>query len=627
MAVQIQNPDAVIVGSGISGALIAKTLARAGKKVVILEAGEAQPPDVNSYMKRFLEATAKVPEIPYPPSLYVDAEQTTLTDPARVNAGRPTVLTLNPKGPPGQNFGDWQDPTQAYLIQKGPLAFASTYERINGGTSRHWLGTSLRNLPSDFEMKTRYGKFVDWPIKYEHMDPWYGLAEHEIGVSANKDQQNYLGITFAPDYSYPMPGIPESLVDKLVADAMPNFKSTGLGMDDIKWSTAPTPAARNSQPYQNRRVCAGNTNCIPICPIQAKYDPSVTLADALRTGNVEIRYQTVAAKVTVDGSGKISGIDTITYATEKGPPTGTGRVTAKIYIIAGNAIETPRLLQMSEGPNTPKGGVANGSGLVGKHLMDHPLYLAWALAPAPVWGYRGPLATAGIEICRDGEFRRGRGAFRIEIGNEGWNFAIGDPNTTTVDMIDGLNFSGLNNPTAPGAAPPALFGDALVKKLNDALTRQFRLGFLIEQSPEDNCSVSPSRQFKDHLGLPRPEITYDLSDYTKEGIWAAKQTASAMFKTMNAEEFTGVAPPGDPTAFEWKGERLKFYGAGHLVGTHTMGTTKDNSVVDHLQKSWDHDNLFVVGAGSFPTVATANPTLTIAALCLRTADHIAKNVL
>ena len=58
-----------------------------------------------------------------------------------------------------------------------------------------------------------------------------------------------------------------------------------------------TPAGRNSQPYQNRRVCAGNTNCIPICPIQAKYDPSVTLADALRTGNVDVMYKTVASQV------------------------------------------------------------------------------------------------------------------------------------------------------------------------------------------------------------------------------------------------------------------------------------------------------------------------------------------
>ena len=69
-AERIRDPDVVIVGSGIAGALIAKVLATAGKKVLILEAGEPLPPDINGYMDRFLRATAKVPESPYPPELF-----------------------------------------------------------------------------------------------------------------------------------------------------------------------------------------------------------------------------------------------------------------------------------------------------------------------------------------------------------------------------------------------------------------------------------------------------------------------------------------------------------------------------------------------------------------------------
>jgi choline dehydrogenase-like flavoprotein len=528
------------------------------------------------------------------------------------------VLTLNPNG----TFGGWQNPKQAYLIQKGPLAFASTYERVNAGTTRHWLGTSLRFVPNDFEMKSQYNRFVDWPINYPVLEPWYGLAEHEIGVSANVDQQDYLGITFEPNYNYPMPGIPPSLVDQAVEKAMPTLKVDGYGLQNIDWTVAPTPAARNSQPYQNRRVCAGNTNCIPICPIQAKYDASVTLADALRTGNMDIMYRCVASQVVVDGSGKISGIDFIRYDVIDGPPVERGRVTAKLYIIAGNAIETPRLLLMSKNDGRTPNGVANGAGFVGKYLMDHPLYLAWALTPAPLWGYRGPLSTSGIEVCRDGEFRRDRGAFRIEIGNEGWNFPIADPYTTTIDLVDGLNQSGLNKEHT------ALYGPNLARELNDRLSRQFRLGFLVEQSPEDANAVTISDQYTDHLGLPRPQIQYDLSDYTRHGFAAAKATASAIFKAMNAVEFTTEPAADDPTSFEWppgSKTRIKYYGAGHLVGTHRMGTDHGNSVVDDAQRSWDHQNLYLVGCGSFPTVATANPTLTLAALALRTADHIVKN--
>jgi choline dehydrogenase-like flavoprotein len=608
------NPDVLIVGSGIAGALIAWQLGRAGKKVLILEAGEALPADINGYMNTFLMATAKVPESPYPPALL---GANGLTDPGTVNAGRPTVLSLGAK----DKFGDWQDPKQAYLIQKGPLPFGSTYERINGGTVRHWLGTSLRFVPSDFEMKSRFNRFVDWPIKYRHLERWYGDAEKDIGVAADVADQNYLNINFSSNY--PMPKIPLSLVDMEVAKAMPNLKVAGVGLDSLKWKVSSTPAARNSQPYQARRVCAGNTNCIPICPIQAKYDPSVTLAEALRTGNVDVSYKTVASKVNVDGNGRVSGIDFIRYDQDNGDAVERGRLTAKLYILAGNGIETPRLLLMSKSEQTPH-GVANrrdDKGSVGKYLMDHPLYLAWALAPEPVWGYRGPLSTAGIEVCRDGGFRRDRGAFRIEIGNEGWNFPIVDPDTTTVDFVNGLNGGRLNKDSKP------LFGKALTAALNDKLSRQFRLGFLVEQSPDDTNTVTLSDQFTDHLGLPRPQITYDLSEYTKRGLAAAKATATAIFQSMHAEEFT-KPKADDPSTFEWppgQKTRIQYFGAGHIVGTHRMGENGENSVVNSFQRSHDHENLYLVGSGSFPTVATANPTLTLAALCLRTADHIINN--
>src|SRR5262245_37822285 len=127
--------DVAIVGSGFAGALIAKELNRDPKKpvkVVILEAGAPIPPDINQYMRRFYMASAKVPESPYTPELFGRDDK--LLDPAKVNAGRPTVLSLGP---------NWKDPKESYLIQIGRKPFASTYDRIAGGTS-HWLGTCLR---------------------------------------------------------------------------------------------------------------------------------------------------------------------------------------------------------------------------------------------------------------------------------------------------------------------------------------------------------------------------------------------------------------------------------------------------------------------------------------------------
>jgi len=619
--------DVVIVGSGIAGALIAKQLGLANKRVLILEAGAELLPDINDYMNRFFRASAKVPESPYTPELFTDGR---LTDPGTVNAGRPTVLTLGPKTPEkNRGFGDWTDPKQAYLIQKGRLPFASTYERINGGTVRHWLGTSLRNLPSDFKMQSTYGRFVDWPISYDDLNEWYGKAEHEIGVSADKQDQEKMGVTLPPgffpqQYSYPMPGIPLSLVDQ----AVDKVKSVVVDNEMVPVKVTGTPAGRNSQPYQNRRVCAGNTNCIPICPIGAKYDPSFTLADAFRTGNVCISYRTVAHEILVSESGRVEEIRFKKYEKDSVKSDQEGTVRAKVFVIAANAIETPRLLLMSTNEGRTPWGVANSTGLVGKNLMDHPIYLAWALAPQPVYGYRGPLSTAGIENMRDGNFRRQRGAFRIEIGNEGWNFSKNDPSNTMFDFINGTNYSGLNGDDK--TKPVALSGRALAMKLNDVLSRQFRLGFLVEQSPNAGNRVTLSKQHTDLLGLPRPEIRYDLYDYEKRSFVAAKKIADKIFDGMGARQFTSPPAPDEPASFdvEIDGKRtpMMFFGAGHIVGTYRMGFNDEDSVVDGDQRSWDHPNLYLVGSGTFPTVATANPTLTLAALSLRTADRIAKDL-
>jgi choline dehydrogenase-like flavoprotein len=615
-----QEYDVVIVGAGISGALIAKQLGAAGKSVLILEAGLDGQGSYGEVLERFYLAQAKVPEAPYdPPIAVADADGIQRpSNPSDMAVGRPSTLMLDER--------NWQDPSQAYLDQQGRLAFASTYERGGGGTMRHWLGTSLRNVRNDFRVKTLYGVGEDWPIGYDDLEPWYGKAEAEIGVAAAVADQAYLGIEFAPGYQYPMPPIPNSMVDQAVAAGLARMAP----VEGIQLEVANTPAGRNSIPYQNRRQCAGNTNCIPICPIQAKYDPTVTLYEALQYPSVSIRYQTVASEILVGEDGQVSGIDYLTYADPDGPRNGGGTVTARRYVIACHAIETPKLLLMStNGGRTPH-GVANGSGHVGQHLMDHPIYLSWAHAAEPVYGYRGPLATGGIESMRDGAFRSRHAPFRIEIGNEGWNFPIGDPYTTTLDIVLGTNVSQLN------PEKKAMSGAGLVTALNDGLTRQFRLGFLMEQTPDDDCSVTLSPTYHDRLGLPRPRIAYDFSDYTKMGFVVAKRTATQIYASMGACEFTRPVDPKqfgkDPTVFSVTYDAndtavpagtpgattdyFRYFGAGHVVGTYRMGSDRTSSVVDAEQRSWDHPNLFLVGSGVFPTVATGNPTLTIAALAL-----------
>jgi choline dehydrogenase-like flavoprotein len=296
--------------------------------------------------------------------------------------------------------------------------------------------------------------------------------------------------------------------------------------------------------------------------------------------------------------------------------------TATVYVLAAHAVETPKLLLNSATDSLPQ-GVANSSDQVGRNLMDHPVQLNYALHTQPLYPFRGPLSTSGIESLRDGPFRKTRAAFRVEIGNEGWNWATGDPYTT----VNALVSPGLNTLTGPTKVQGGLFGDKLREQVNAIVTHQFRFGAVVEQMPLSTNRIVPSKTYVDNLNIPRPEITYDLDDYTKAGIAAASRAATAIFNKLGATEYTYVNPD-DPSTFQFTdpatGETNTYmlYGAGHLMGTYRMGTDAGSSVVDADLRSHDHQNLFMLGSGVFPAVGTANPTLTIAAMSLRAADAI-----
>lgn len=594
--------DAIIVGGGWAGSAVAYRLGLEGKKVLILEAGiPMQSDNREEFMETFFLAMAKTPESPYTQNY---------------NAPRPSVLDIKPiTSPPAPPTVDCKNvelsiDKDGYFIQKGPMPFGSTYERLAGGTSWHWLGTCLRLVPSDFKMKTLYNVGVDWPISYEDLSDYYDQAEFEIGVSANVEEQSIHGITFSEDYVYPMQGIPPTVLDQVLKTGLQD-----LVIDGNPLTVTGTPAGRNGAPnimkdgtlYNNgRRQCQGNTNCTPICPIQAKYDATITLTQALNTGNVDILYKTVASNIQIDPVTKeVIGIDYIQYETKNGPATGTGTAVGTKYVVAAHAIEAAKLLLMSN--KQVSTGIANSSGQVGKNLMDHPINLSWGKMPDPVYPYRGPLSTSGIETTRDGAFRSERASYRIEIGNEGWNWPTGAPYTQIQDYV----------------GKRGLMGSALRQQIVTDFTRQFRLGFLVEQLPSEDNYIVPSTSCFDNLGLPRPEIHYDLDEYTREGFKSAAATADLIFDKVGAW-LDPSAPLGSGGIFNYEGVDYYSQGAGHVMGTHRMGDDPDTSVTDADLKSWDHDNLYIMGCGSFPTTATANPTLTMMALTFKGADALIK---
>ena len=274
-----ENYDAVIVGAGISGALIANELSEAGYSVLILEAG-SHADNRQAYINTYYAATIKTPDAPY------------------TRAGTPDDQTSSPSAPhPGVPISAaWKDPnayksdSRYYLVQTGSVSFGSNYERLVGGTTQHWLGTCLRFLPEDFRTASTFGFAVDWPVDYDDLEPWYTRAESELGVAGNLASDEVIGIKHSAPY--PMPEVPTSYLDAYFVNKLDDQSVNG-----VKLNVVSTPQARNTIGYDNRPPCMGNTSCVPVCPIQAKYDATVHLNKATTTHDTSSGKTSVPAKL------------------------------------------------------------------------------------------------------------------------------------------------------------------------------------------------------------------------------------------------------------------------------------------------------------------------------------------
>jgi choline dehydrogenase-like flavoprotein len=604
-AAQEQTYDVVIVGSGISGAIIADQLAAGGKRVLILEAGPGDDRTLRGYeeyVQNFYETAEKDNQAPYPRNPNVPMPRS--TDARKIRPGHPD--------------------SSAYLVQNGPFASDTTYTRVLGGTTMHWEAKTPRLLPEDFEMRSRFGQSQDWPLGYDKLEPYYRMAEREIGVSADVDDQKYLGVHFPSDYVYPMKAMPHSYLDRQVDEGI---RGTEVEIDGqrIPLRVRSFPQGRNGIPHPDYKRyndgqpfvpvgavsthqveegerCQGNTNCVPICPVQAKYSAAKTLAKALYSGQVDFLPRSVAHKVHVSSdTGRVEKIEIRHYEDPNDPHFKTCAVKGRLFVLATNAIENARLLLASDLPSS--------SGLVGRNLMDHAYLLSWALMPQVCGTMRGTIVTGGIVELRGGPFRRKQAAFSVDIHNDGWGWAVGSPYSDLTALVDDEN----------------KFGPALRREISDRITRQLLLAFMVEVLPSASNRVTVDPRYTDQLGNMRPVISYSIPEYTMRGVAFARRLARMLFQRLGAADHTDYDPE-DYGYVTHEGEGYIIRGGNHLAGTHIMGTSKNESVVNSEQRSWDHENLYLVGGGSMPSIGTANVTLTIAALCYRSAEAMIKQL-
>ncbi|MEU3781681.1 GMC family oxidoreductase [Streptomyces sp900129855] len=592
MSHSVSHYDVIVVGAGIAGSLVAKELGRQGRRVLVLEAGERATDSARAHreaLDRYATASAKVPGSAH------------RHHPA---AGWPDVTDLmGTDGDPGFRAA-------GHLLQDGPLPYASGYVRANGGTGNVWTGLAPRMLPEDFDTEA-FGYGRRWPLTYDDLEPHYRAAEGELGVAADTDEQReHVGLGFPEDYTFPMRALPVSHLDRLLAASLDGRRvKDPVTLDEVELRVVGTPQARNSVPnpdydgghgYVPRGAqgrpdpasrCVGNATCIPHCPSYAKYTPLKTQGQW--GSSITLFDRAVVSRVLVDGNGRATGVEYLSY---EGQST---RVHADVVVLAAHAIENARLLLLSR--------LATRSDQVGRNLMDHPVLLTWGLMPEAVAPYRGPGSTSGLEGFRAGPERHARAPFRIEVGNWGWVWAKGPVDGDVAQLLH----------------DKGLFGAELRRAVGDRVRRQFALQFEMEQGADPANRITLHPHARDPLGLPRPQVTYDLSDHVKDGMAAAKRASDQIFALLGAEDHTDYEPAAAwPGRFEHKGRLYGYRGAGHAAGTHIMGDSPDASVVDSWQRCWDHPGLYAVGCGSMPSVATSNPTLTMAALALRSARRI-----
>jgi len=586
--------DVVIIGSGVAGALVAHRLALAKLRVVMLEAGSVPPDSLGRWamVHNYISSSPKAPDAPFcgDDILPLDAKN----QPLDYRYAQPNPIAN------GENYYFYDDSDPAKKSDR----FKSFYERLVGGSMWHWQAIYVRMLPSDFKMKQRYGLGVDWPLSYDDIEPWYVEAEYEMGVAgSDKESRDYYQRQFGAYRSkrYPMPALVPSYLDNEIAEAINDTRMPDFLPHPLKVNTV--PHAINSATYDNRPACDGHTSCVPLCPIKARYEAIGHVEKALSAG-ATLRTQAVVTKLENDDNNKV--VKRAWYRRWDG---SVDHVSGRIFILAANGIENPRLLLLSN--------AANSSGLVGCYLMDHPIKQSFGLARKPLFPFRGPQTTSDIAAFRDGPFRRTMAGFKTSIKNDGWSSTSAN---TSAPRGNAVPKPHPNNPNSAGTlldfvVNQKLAGTELRNKLHDHAIRQITLNSACEQLPIKENRVTLANGQNDTFGIPRPQINYHLYDdknYVRNSFQAILKLHGWVFDRLGVTAQDRFMQE-DPTVWS---------GSGHIMGTTVMGSDPKTSVVDKECRSHDMPNLFVLGSSVFPTSSTANPTSTIAALALRAADTI-----
>ncbi len=453
-----------------------------------------------------------------------------------------------------------------------------------GGSTLHWQGMVMRMHPADFD-GSHDNDDPAWPIDYDDLRPYYAEAEKALGVAGTGDNP------FAPpreDPTWPMPGFKPSYSDSLFEEACSNL---GIAMHSV-------PNARNSESYDGRGQCVGYGTCQPVCPSGAKYDATVHIEDAEAAGATVIDRVPVQ-RLETDGDGRVSAA---VYAT----PEGTEhRQEARQFVLAAGGVEIPRLLLLSANEDHPD-GLANSSGAVGRYFMDHLF-----AGSGGTLDRRTRQNHIGFITSESHQFYDDPGGAVEHVETDETFVAESDESFSPI-KLEFLNYAG------PSPVEIALdgddWGDSMLGQLRAAYGNSIAMGGLVGMAPRRENRVTLDTTTTDDHGNPVPDIQWSWSDRVQRSIARANAIQHAVLNELGVDiSWTANVDGGSGPAY-------------HHMGTTRMGTDPSASVVNPQMQSHDHSNLSIASSSVFVTAGSMNPTLTIAALALKCADHVGERL-
>jgi choline dehydrogenase-like flavoprotein len=454
----------------------------------------------------------------------------------------------------------WLDPRTTsgnWRVAKDFAGLPAWVCKTVGGTTTHWAGASLRLQEHEFRAKAVYGgiagaNLADWPLTLKELEPWYDKAEDKMGVTRTNG----------------IPGLPGNNNYKVM-----HAGAKKLGYKDVHTGNM----AINSVPRHGRGRCMQMGFCFQGCKSGAKWSTLYTeIPAAERTGNLDLRPESHVTRIEHNDAGKATGV---VYFDAQGKEQ---RQNARLVCVAGNSIETPRLLLLSASNKFPD-GLANSSGQVGRNYMRHMTGSVYAAFKQPVNMFRGTTMAGIIRDEAVHDTKRGfAGGYEMET------LALGVPFMAA--FLD-----------------PGGWGSEFAWWM-DRYANTAGMWLVGEDMPRESNRITLNKTVKDKWGSAAPNVHFDDHDNDIAMRNHAFAQGEKVYQAAGALK-TFRTPP---------------YPSTHNLGTCRMGASARDSVCNGFGQTHDVPNLFISDGSQFTTGGAENPTLTIVTLAIRQADHITR---